>query len=132
MFPFIDRALHPQAEAYLRSLAELNGEDLETKVLLLRGMADPAQRLAAVQSLEHDPENANLRDDPMLYAVYLLPLGEHSRALDQLETYAAKHNSSFGAYLWWRCFDPIRQDPRYTSALVKLNCPTHHQSRGKP
>jgi hypothetical protein len=91
--------------------------------LIARGWAEPAQRAAAVQSLETAPENANVRKDPVWYALYLMSLGERSRALDQLEIYANKHNSSFGAFLWDRCFDPLRNDPRFKAVLAKLGLP---------
>ncbi len=54
---------------------------------------------------------------------YLMSLDERSRALDQLEIYADKHNSSFGSFLWDRCFDPIRNDPRFKAVLLKLGLP---------
>jgi TolB-like protein/Tfp pilus assembly protein PilF len=123
MLVYLDRKLYPKAEAALLSLAKLGGETSDAKALIARGWADPAQRAAAVQSLETAPENANLRADPLWYALYLMSLGERSRALDQLEIYADKHNSSFGAYLWGRCFDPLRNDPRFKAVLVKLALP---------
>jgi adenylate cyclase len=91
--------------------------------LLARGMADPAQRVAAVNSLETSPENADIRADPIWYAFYLISLGERDRALDQLEIYAVKHNSTFAAWLWNRGFDPLRDDPRFKAVLAKLALP---------
>jgi adenylate cyclase len=120
---YVDRKLYPQAEAHFRWLAKIGDENADAKVLLMRGMADPAQRAAAVQSLENAPENADLRSDPLWYAFYLISLGEHGRALDQLEIYAVKHNSSFGAFLWDRCFDPLRNEPRFKAILAKLALP---------
>ena len=119
-------------EAQLRALAKLNGENEDAKALVARGMADPAQRAAAVQSLETTSENANLREDPVWYAFYLMALGERGRALDQLEIYAAKHNSSFGAFLWDRCFDPLRDDPRFKAVLAKLGLPYTPRARTTP
>jgi Tfp pilus assembly protein PilF len=120
---YVDRKLYPQAETHLRELAKINGEDAEAKGLIARGMADPAQRAAAVQSLETAPENADLRSDPLWYAFYLISLDQQDRALDQLEIYATKHNSSFGAFLWGRAFDPLRNDPRFKAVLAKLALP---------
>jgi hypothetical protein len=105
------------------SLAKLGGETSGAKALIARGWEEPAQRAAAVQSLETAPENANVREDPVWYALYLMSLGERSRALDQLEIYADKHNSSFGAFLWGRCFDPLRNEPRFHAVLTKLGLP---------
>jgi adenylate cyclase len=120
---YLDRKLYPKAEAALLSLAKLGGETSDAKASIARGWADPAQRAAAVQSLETAPENANIREDPLWYALYLMSLGERSRALDQLEIYASKHNSSFGAFLWDRCFDPLRNDSRFHAVLTKLGLP---------
>ena len=120
---YIDRKLYPMAEAQLRALAKLDGVDPQVVALLARGMADPAQRAAAVQSLETAPETAGLRSDPLWHAVYLMSLNERSRALDQLESYAVKHDSSFAAFLWDQCFDPLRNDPRFKAVLAKLGLP---------
>jgi adenylate cyclase len=120
---YVDRKLYPQAETHFRALAKINGENPDLKGLLARGMADPAQRAAAVQSLETAPENADLRSDPLWYATWLMSLDQHDRALDQLEIYATKHNSSFGAFLWGRAFDPLRDEPRFKAVLAKLALP---------
>jgi adenylate cyclase len=120
---YVDRKLYPQAETHFRALAKINGENADRKGLIARGMADPAQRAAAVQSLDTAPENADLRSDPLWYAFYLISLDQRDRALDQLEIYATKHNSSFGAFLWGRSFDSLRNDPRFKAVLAKLNLP---------
>src|SRR5215470_8420772 len=120
---YIDRKVYSEAEAQLRSSAKLNGQNEEAKALLARGMADPAQRAAAVSSLETSPDNADIRRDPIWYAVYLVSLGERGRALDELEIYAAKRNSAFEMWLWNRGFDPLRDDPRFKGILAKLNLP---------
>ncbi len=120
---YFDGKLYPQAETHFRALAKMDGQNPDVKGLIARGMADPAQRAAAVESLETAPDNADLRSDPVLYAFYLISLGERDRALDQLEIYATKHNSSFGAFLWDRSFDPLRNEPRYKAVLAKLALP---------
>jgi TolB-like protein len=120
---YVDGKLYPQAETHLRALAKINGQDPDVKGLIARGMADPAQRAAAVQAMETSPDNSDLRGDPVVYSFYLMSLGERDRALDQLEIYAAKHNSSFGAFLWDRSFDPLRNEPRFKAVLAKLALP---------
>ena len=120
---YVDRKLYPQVETHFRALAKINGENPDPKGLIARGMADPTQRAAAVQSLDIAPENADLRSDPLWYAFYLISLDQRDRALDQLEIYATKHNSSFGAFLWGRAFDPLRNDPRFKAVLAKLALP---------
>jgi TolB-like protein/Tfp pilus assembly protein PilF len=120
---YIDRKMYPEAEPELRSLGKLNGQNGNAKALLVRGMADPAQRVAAVNSLETSPDNADIRRDPIWYAFYLISLGERGRALDQLEIYAVKHNSAFAPWLWNRGFDPLRDEPRFKAVLAKLALP---------
>jgi TolB-like protein len=120
---YIDRKMYPEAEPELRSLGKLNGQNGDAKALLVRGMADPAQRVPAVNSLETSPDNADIRRDPIWYAFYLISLGERGRALDQLEIYAVKHNSAFAPWLWNRGFDPLRDEPRFKAVLAKLALP---------
>jgi adenylate cyclase len=120
---FIQRKMYPQAEARLRSSATLNGRNGDTKALLVRGMADPAQRATAVISLETSPDNVDIRQDLILYAFFLVSLGERDRALEQLEIYAAKPTSAFSPWLWNRGFDPLRNEPRFKAVLAKLALP---------
>jgi adenylate cyclase len=120
---YIDRKMYPEAEAELRSLGKLKAQNGDAKALLVRGMADPAQRVAAVNSLETSPDNADIRQDAIWYAFYLISLGERGRALDELEIYAVKHNSAFAGWLWNRGFDPLRDEPRFKAVLAKLALP---------
>jgi adenylate cyclase len=120
---YIDRKMYPEAESELRSFGKLQGQNGDAKALLVRGMADPVQRAAAVNSLETSPDNADIRRDPILYAFYLISFGERDRALDQLEIFAEKHNSAFAPWLWNRGFDPLRDEPRFKAVLAKLALP---------
>jgi adenylate cyclase len=118
---YIERKMYREAEAALRASGKLNGQNGNAKASLVRGIADPAQRAAALNSLETSPDNDDIRQDPILYAFYLISLGEHGRALDQL--YADKHNSAFAGWLWNRGFDPLRNEPRFKAVLAKLALP---------
>jgi len=120
---YIDRKMYSEAGAELHSLGKLRGQNGEAKALLARGMADPAQRVAAVDSLETSPDNADIRRDPIWYAFYLVSLGQRGRALDELEIYAVKPNSAFAPWLWNRGFDPLRDEPRFKAVLAKLALP---------
>jgi adenylate cyclase len=120
---YIDRKMYSEAEAQLRFFGKLQGQNGDAKALLARGMADPAQRMAAVNSLETSPDNADFRRDPILYAFYLISFGERGAALDELEIYAVKHNSAFAPWLWNRGFDPLRDEPRFKAVLAKLALP---------
>ena len=119
----IERKMYPQAESDLRSLGKLAGQNGDEKALVVRGAADPAQRTAAIHSLDTSPDNADMRSDTIWYAFWLLSLGERGRALDQLEIAADKHNSGFIAWLWYKEFDPLRDDPRFKAVLAKLDLP---------
>ena len=104
-------------------MGKLAGQTGDEKALVVRGAADPAQRTAAIHSLDTSPDNADMRSDTIWYAFWLLSLGERGRALDQLEICANKHNSGFIAWLWHKGFDPLRDDPRFKAALAKLDLP---------
>lgn len=41
----------------------------------------------------------------------------------RLDSYAVRHDSSFAAFLWDQCFDPLRNYPRFKAALAKLGLP---------
>jgi thioredoxin-like negative regulator of GroEL len=129
---YIERKMYPEAEAQLRVFAKVNGQNGDAKALLARGVADPSQRVAAVTSLETSPDNADLRQDAILYAFYLVSLGQRARALDQIEIFAVKHNSGFVNLLWNRTFDPLRDEPRFKAALAKLALPYTPSGSTKP
>ena len=57
--------MYSEAEAELRSLGKLRGHSGDAEALLARGMADPAQRATAVDSLETSPDNGDIRRDPI-------------------------------------------------------------------
>ena len=123
---------YPEAETQARAAATLNGIDPDAKALLVRGMADPAQRAAAVQALETSPDNADFRRDPILRADFLIELGARDRALAALEGAAANGGSTIPQLLWHAAFDPIRNDPRFKAALKKMGLPFVPQDLPKP
>jgi len=114
---------YQDAETHQRAIARFLGVDADAKALLARGMGDPAQRAAALQSLDHAAANADVRADALSYAFYLILLDQPDRALDQLDIYAAKRNSDFGMFFWDRSFDPLRGTPRFKAMLAKIGLP---------
>jgi adenylate cyclase len=120
---YIERKMYSKAEAELRLAGKRKGQNGDAKALIVRGMAEPAQHAAAVSSLETAPDNADIRQDAIWYAFFLISLGERGRALDELEVYAVKHNSAFAGWLWNRAFDPLRNEPRFKAVLAKLALP---------
>ena len=124
--------MYPEAESQLRVFGKLNGQNGDAKALLGRGVAESTQRVAAVTSLETSPDNADIRQDAILYAFYLVSLGERDRALDQIESFAVNHNSGFVNLLWNRTFDPLRDEPRFKAALAKLGLPYTPSGSTKP
>jgi len=121
---------HDDAEAQLRAVAKHLGVDADAKVLLVRGIADPAARAAALVSLDSAPSNADLRVDPIVYSAFLAWLGDREHALDQLELFAAQRNASAGGLIWTRSFDSIRGDPRYEAVLKKMDLPFVPKAEG--
>lgn len=117
-------ALHryPEAEAQARAAATLNGTDPDAMALVVRGIADPRQRAAAVQALA-SLDNVAFRRDAILYAFFLAELGETDRALATLDDSAANGNSTIPQLLWHPAFDPIRDDPRFKTMLKKMGLP---------
>ncbi|MEO5565202.1 MAG: tetratricopeptide repeat protein [Luteimonas sp.] len=127
-------ALHryPEAEAQIRMAGLPGTRDPEAKALLIRGIADPAQRKRAVQSLETSADNADMRRDPVVHALYLLQLGERDRALQVLETSDYGRSSSITSLLWLSGFDPVREDPRFQTVLAQLGLPYTPESADLP
>jgi TolB-like protein/Tfp pilus assembly protein PilF len=123
VFLYIGLERHADAEAQLRAVARHLGVDPEAKVLLARGIVDPASRTAALDSLDRAPANADIRGDQLVYSAFLALLGEHKRAIDELEGYSARRSAAAGGMLWTRPFDPLRNDPRFKAVLKKMDLP---------
>ena len=113
------------AEAQMRAVATTLGVDARAKVLLVRGIADPARREAALHSLGTSPANADLRADSLIQASFLTLLGDRDHALEQLQVYATTRNNAASGFLWIPSLDPLRDDPRYKAILHKLHLPYH-------
>ena len=114
---------YQDAEMHQRAIARFLGVDADAKALVARGIGDPAQRSAALQSLDYAAANADVRGDLLSYAFYLMLLDEPARAQDQLDIFAARRNTDFGMFLWDRSFDPLRSTPRFKAMLTKIGLP---------
>jgi TolB-like protein/Tfp pilus assembly protein PilF len=111
------------AEAQFRQVARIIGADPEAKAILARGVADAAQRAAALQSLATSPANADFRSDQLVEAALCVALGEHERAFALLQAFATQRASSATGMLWTGVFDPLRADPRFASMLASMKLP---------
>ena len=112
-----------EAESHARASAKIEGLDPEGIALLVRGMAVPSDRAAAVQSIESfiaaNPDSA----EPLFDAILLALLGEHDKAIARIEVFAGRSGTTFAGLLWIRALDPLRDDPRFQAALKKMNLP---------
>jgi len=82
---YIDRKMYSEAEAELRSLGKLRGYNGDAKALLARGMADPAQRVAAVDSFGDFAGQCRYPAGSDLVRVLSRVIGTTRRALDEFE-----------------------------------------------
>src|SRR6185437_9689777 len=121
---------YPEAEAQARAAAALIGADPEANALLIRGIADPALRTRAVQSLENVPAGSALPRDPIVRAWFLMRLGEPDRALAVLDADAI--HSTIPQLLWHPEFDSVRDDPRFKAVLKKMGLPYTPASVSQP
>lgn len=118
----VERHRYPQAEIQARIAAKLSGADPDSAALLVRGIADPTQRVAAVRSLEPVSAQGN---NQIIRAMWLTRLGQPDRALAALKICVAKSNcdNSLLRMLWTPAFDPLRSDPQFKAVLKKLGLP---------
>ncbi|MDE2071000.1 MAG: hypothetical protein KGJ04_07050, partial [Gammaproteobacteria bacterium] len=119
----IDHGRYTEAEKQMRLAAQLSGDNPDAAALLVRGMADPTQRATAVHDMETLPVYAGLRSDAVVHAMFLVSLQERKRALDVLEDYVTRRDSTNLQLLWDPIFDPIRNDPRFKAVLKKMGLP---------
>lgn len=129
---YVELQRYADAEAQLRVVARRLGVDADAKVALVRGIADPALRGAALQSLYSTSANADIRGDDVLYSAFLTLLGDRVHAIDHLETYAATRNAAAGGMIFTRLFDSLRADPRYAAVLKKMGLPYKPEAASSP
>jgi TolB-like protein len=128
----LNRHRYTEAETEFRLHDTLNGKDPDATAFLVRGIADPKLRVAALHNLETAPADAQLRGDPIVHAVLLTHLGQYEDALVELESYAVHRNSTNPQILWDPGFDAIRGEPRFKDVLKKLGLPYKPSEESTP
>jgi len=123
---------HADAETQLRSVARTQGVDADAKAVLARGVADPAQRSAALKSLDESPANADIRNDQLMYAMMLTLLDQHDRAIGELQAFAAERHAAASGLLWTGIFEPLQGDPRFAAVLDSMKLPYRPTAAAAP
>ncbi|MGB9430537.1 MAG: hypothetical protein WCC11_11795 [Gammaproteobacteria bacterium] len=120
------------AERQMRTMATNFGVDADAKVILVRGIADPGRRSAALASLKGAPANADIRTDQVWYSAFLAMLGDRADAIAQLQAYASRRNAAAFGMVWTSAFDALRNDPRFKAVLKKMGLPYTPQNTSTP
>ncbi len=118
---------YDQAEAHARRTAELVGADPEALAGLVRAVADPSTKAAALQSAESGKKLFDtLEDSKAILALFSALLGEEGRAIDLMEQY---YGGGLGdvALVWEPAFDLVRERPRFQELLRRLGVPRYER-----
>ena len=119
------------AESELRAGAKLVGENPDIYMLLVNGIANPAQRAAATRAVLAATADTRQRLTEPARIKWLMLLGDHDDALDALQRIG--HDIMFGQdNVWQPAFDPVRNDPRFKAALKKMGLPYTPDGAAKP
>ncbi|MEO6968596.1 MAG: hypothetical protein ABI132_09150 [Rhodanobacteraceae bacterium] len=118
----IYRRDYVEAKAQLKAGATLVGENPDVYLLLVDGVADPAQRIAARHAVLAANADKHQRLSAPARIKWLMLLGDHADALDALQR--IDHDVMFGQdNVWQPAFDPVRGDPRFKAALQRMGLP---------
>jgi Tfp pilus assembly protein PilF len=128
----IYRGRYSEAEAHARRGAALAGENPADYAQLVRGVADPGQRAAALRIVESAPADAHWELGPTGREKWLALLGANRDALAALEHFAARGEGHGEQFVWEPAFDPIRDDPRFKAVLKKIGLPYRPKDVGPP
>jgi len=116
----IARHRYTQADIQMHIGAKLSGDDPEAVALLVRGIADPAQHVAAVRSLK--PISA-MGGQQIIRAYWLAMLDEPDLAIAALKICIATKDCDNPRVLWTPGLDSIRDDKRFKAVLKEMGLP---------
>ena len=118
----IYRRDYAQAKAQLDMGARLAGENPEIYSRLADGIADAAQRAAAIRAVLAASSDTHERLTAPARIKWLMLLGDRDDAMDDLQRLG--HEISFGQdNVWQPAFDPVRDDPHFQAALKRMGLP---------
>jgi TolB-like protein/Tfp pilus assembly protein PilF len=107
------------AKAQLDMGARQTGESPEVYSWLVGGIADTAQRAAAIRAILAASSDTHERLTAPARVKWLMLLGDRDDALDGLQRLG--HEVMFGQdNVWQPAFDPVRGDPRFKAALARM------------
>jgi TolB-like protein/Tfp pilus assembly protein PilF len=122
---------YPRAKSQFQEGARLVGENPDVYMLLVDGIAVPAQRSAATHAVLDASADARQRLTAPARIKWLMLLGDHDDALDALQRIG--HDVMFGQdNVWQPAFDPVRGDPRFKAALLRMGFPSAPLASNRP
>ena len=113
---------YAEAKAQLNMGARQTGENPEVYSRLVGGIADAAQRAAAIRAVLAASSDTHERLTAPARIKWLMLLGDRHDALADLQRLG--HEVSFGQdNVWQPAFDPVRGDPHFQAALKRMGLP---------
>ncbi len=118
---------YAEAEVHARRTAELVGADPDVMAGLVRAVADPTSKAAALraaasgQRLIDTPEGSKA-----ILAMFSALLGEGGRAIGLMEDFYGRGLGDV-ALVWEPAFDLIRDEPRFQALLRRLDVPRYER-----
>ncbi len=123
MWTEIGAGHHDSAEVTGRLLADVSGADPSIYSGLIRGVADPRQRRAALESLSRIPGTATWALNSDYRVNWYVLLGDTAAALDAVDRLKSRPSLNGILNIWNPVLDPIRGHPRFKTMLKRLGLP---------
>src|SRR6185437_5624666 len=125
----IYRLNYAEAKAQLAAGAKLVGESADVYMLAINGIAYPAQRAAARAAVLAASADKHQRLSVPARIKWLMLLDDHDDALKAMQQIG--HEIVFGEDNPWQpVFDPVRNDPRFNTALKRMGLPSASKGAG--